>query len=97
MREKLPGLALKELRKGWYQNTSNLVCIELSKENKNFLMIEDQFLLGKSNEKSDDFDILLFVRRDVNEVKIPSCVKEIDGYAFSGCFSLCSIFLRIHN
>ncbi|KAK8842915.1 hypothetical protein M9Y10_025781 [Tritrichomonas musculus] len=81
---------LRELKKGWCQN-SQLVCIELSEENKNFKMIEDKFLLGKTNEKRDNFDLLLFVRRDLKEVKIPSCVKEIGSYAFSGCFWLHSI------
>ncbi|KAK8843683.1 hypothetical protein M9Y10_024746 [Tritrichomonas musculus] len=77
-----------ELKTGWCWCTDYLNNIYLSPKSKNFAYIENTFLVGKSDKKSDVFDLLFFVRRDVRHVTIPSYIKTIMPYAFNKCMSL---------
>ena len=62
--------------------------ILLLKENQdkikyqNSIIKNNLFLLGKSDKSSDEYDVLLFARRDIKNVKIPSYVKVISSYSF---------------
>lgn len=40
-------------------------------------------IVGKSDKNNSDYDVLIFVRRDVEEIVIPSFIKIIGPYAFS--------------
>ena len=42
-------------------------------------------ILGKSDLSTDTYDVLIFVRRDATDVKIPSFVRHIDYSCFDGC------------
>ncbi|KAK8842952.1 hypothetical protein M9Y10_025818 [Tritrichomonas musculus] len=80
-----------ELKRGWCWQTDNLCNIYLSPKNKHFAYIENKFIVGKSDEKSDVFDLLLFVRRDVKHITIPAYIKCILPFAFHRCLSLQSV------
>lgn len=40
-------------------------------------------IIGKEDKKSDIYDVLVFVRRDADDVQIPSFINRISSYAFS--------------
>lgn len=51
-------------------------------------MLNNNFLLGKSTNNSEDYDVLLFARRDIVEAAIPSFIKKIALYSFEKCRAL---------
>ena len=79
---------ITELNDSWCNETPNLTEIRISPNNKNFIYYEDKFLLGKSDLKSDVFDILCFARRDIEYAKIPSFIRIISPHAFELCNKL---------
>lgn len=72
-----------ELKDGWCEGTSKLTNVEIAKNNKNFILIDNSILLGKTDLKSDTFDVLSFANRDIQNVEIPSNIKIIGSYSFS--------------
>ena len=74
---------LKELKKGWCCETSGLTEITISPLNDHFVFKDGKYLLGKSEENSNEFDVLLFAIPKIIEVSIPSNIKIISSYAFS--------------
>lgn len=58
--------SIVEFKEGWCCKTANLnnITIIPNKE-KNLIYYEDKFILGKSDLKSDIYDILYFSRRDI--------------------------------
>lgn len=51
--------------------------------NKHFMNIDNKFVIEKSDKSSDEYDTLIFVRRDIKACTIPSFIKKIAPYAFS--------------
>lgn len=79
---------LSNLHDDWCAYTSNLNQIVVSPENKNFVFKDNQLLLGKTDPQSEIFDIVLFGRRDLETIEIPSNVKIINPYSFHLCEDL---------
>ena len=71
---------LIKLKDGWCKN-ANFKMIN-SNLNQNFVFKENKYLIGKSDNNKGEFDTLLFVRRDIKELEIPSNIKIISPYAF---------------
>ena len=65
-----------------------LEMVEISPLNKNYVCKDDKYLLGKTDQKIDEFDVILFVRRDIEEAIIPSNIKVISAFSFSFCKKL---------
>lgn len=82
---------LKNLEKDWNSHTQNLADIEISPKNKNFIFFQKQYLLGKSDERNDKFDILHYARFDIKEAIIPPQVKILKKNSFSNHNKLNSI------
>ena len=53
-----------------------------NKNQKNICYYEDKFILGKSDLESDVFEVLIFVKRNIENVIIPSFIKQIGQCAF---------------
>ncbi|KAK8865144.1 hypothetical protein M9Y10_010678 [Tritrichomonas musculus] len=77
--------SLKELKEGWCSFTNSLTKITVSPLNGQFLFNENKCLFGKSDPNKDEFDVLLFASRDIEEVVIPSNIKIISSFAFEHC------------
>lgn len=75
----IPG-SLQNLQAMWHLH--DLKEIEISPKNQHFIFYNKQFLLSKSSDKSDKFDVLHFALYDIEEVLIPSQVKVIKAYSF---------------
>ena len=74
---------IEELNVGWCCGTPKLTDIEIPIQNKNFCLTKEKFILGKSSEKSDNFDVLYFVPRDIKEITLPFYITEINHFALS--------------
>ena len=83
--------SLSELKERWCNNTSKLSEILVSKSNNKFKYIDDKYLVGKTDINSDEFDNLLFVRRDADEISIPSSAIKICEGAFYNCEKLIKV------
>lgn len=57
-------------------------------ENPTICSNEDNFILQKSDIKSNIFDVLIFARRNINNAMIPDEIKKIAPYSFENCSSL---------
>lgn len=78
---------VQELRKS-FAISNNLNDISVLPTNCNFLYLDSSLLLGKSNENSNDYDVIILAKRSIKEASIPSFVKYIDPFAFYGCTML---------
>lgn len=68
-----------------------LIQIDIDPNNKNFIILDEKFLLGKSNPDVNCYDVLLFACRDIVVAQIPSFIKIIGSNAFDGCCLLTSV------
>lgn len=62
--------------------------MESENEEPNVIYYENKFLLAKSDTNSDAFDVLVFARRDIDDVVVPSFIKTIVSSAFGDCIKL---------
>lgn len=74
---------LSELKECWCSHTTALTKVVIMPNNQNFMWINNQMIVGKSDKDNSDYDVLIFVSRDVEEIVIPSFIKTIGPYAFS--------------
>ena len=65
------------LSEGWCKGTSKLKKVKIMPKNKYFICFDNDMILGKSDIQSQNYDIILFVNRDIKKIKIPSFVKII--------------------
>ncbi|KAK8852770.1 hypothetical protein M9Y10_017760 [Tritrichomonas musculus] len=82
---------LEECWSNCVRNLTKLTIIQREEQNKK--LFEDKLLIGKSNPKIDEYDILIFAARDIKSVTIPSSIKRISSFAFSNS-SIESIFIN---
>lgn len=59
--------------------------------NDRFKYKDDKYLLTKSNINNDNYDVLLFARRDIQEAEISSNIKIIASHSFDHCEKLTKI------
>ena len=85
--------SLTDLEEGWLSHTNKLTAIEVDEKNPRYSYIENQFLVGKSDLENEDYDILVFARRDIIKATIPPFIKTIGPYAFFNCNELQHIFI----
>lgn len=77
--------------KYWCSHLKFLNEVKVSKNENEFITFDGDFLYGKSDTKSDNFDVILFARRNIRCAVIPSHVKRIAPLAFNLCHSLVSV------
>lgn len=74
-----------------FSDIRELIDIKVSQKNVNFSIFENKYLVKKSTPESKIFDVIVFARRDIDSVVIPSHIKIIDNYAFDNCSKLSNI------
>ncbi|KAK8834498.1 hypothetical protein M9Y10_032643 [Tritrichomonas musculus] len=74
--------SVKSLHDGWCHYLRDLREIEVSPKSSHFIFYNKDFLLGKSSESSDKFDVLHFARPDIEEAVIPPQVTRIKKWSF---------------
>ena len=82
--------SLTELDANWCYGASYLTKIDVDPRNKNFVFIDEKFLI--KIDKNRNFEDLIFTRRDVKgEIIIPGSVKRLCSSSFFNCHQLESI------
>lgn len=82
---------MSQLKDNWCNGLKYFKDIKVSPKNKFFKYIDDVLLVGKTDEKSDNYDILYFVNPRVKQIIIPSNIKYIKPNAFQFCAKLQTI------
>ena len=87
--------SVEELQEGWCSYTFDLNTVTISPGNPNFKYLDDQqqIIIGKSDKKSENFDVLIFASRNIIEAIIPSQIKHISSFAFNKCTKLQTVFI----
>ena len=80
--------SLVELKDEWCNMTPNLNQISISSDNPYYKTYEDKFIIGKSTNQQENFDVLVFCVRNIQNVKIPDFIKIIGQYAFNCCYRI---------
>lgn len=79
---------IKQLQDFWCQNTPLLTNITIFEKAEKNVIKYDDFILGKSNLESDDYDVLLFAPRNIKIANIPPFIKKIGPASFHKCSQL---------
>lgn len=80
--------SLIELKDGWCYHAMQLKNVSFKSQNPFFSWFDNKLIIGKSSMQSDNYDVLHFARRDIEDVVIPSFIKKISPYAFNFCYKL---------
>lgn len=83
--------SVNEIEEGWCNSTPKLTTITVSPENSLYQFYDDKFLLKKSQKDKEEYDVLLFARRDIKQGTIPPFISHICQYCFCDCKGLESI------
>lgn len=67
---------------------SKLTDLSIIQNDESCILYKNKVLLGKSDSKSEVYNVLLFAARDIEELEIPFYIKKISPYAFDNCFQL---------
>lgn len=77
--------SISKLNEGWCHATPKLTKIRVMPANNNFIYFNDNMIIGKLDQESKEYNYLIFIRRDMKSVIIPSFIKKIGSFAFSTC------------
>ena len=81
-----------ELQEGWLCGNSNLIDINVLPSEKQYIaLFDNKYIVGKSDNNSNNYDVLLFTKQSIQDAIIPSFIKRVAPYAFGGCAKLKSI------
>ena len=88
---------LERIEKNFFYGIPNLTSLSVSPSNRYYQYIDNKFLVAKSNSLSSDYDVLVFVRRNIEDAIIPSFIKIIAPFAFSQCKNLQKVEFPIES
>ena len=71
--------------------------IIISPENRNFRVLNENLLLGKTDLTSNNYDVIVFASNDCVEENIPDYIKKIGSYAFSKCTRLRKVNFSLNS
>lgn len=77
--------SVENLEEGWCSETERLTNIQISPDNLRYSYYDNKFIIGKTDFRGESYDSLIFARRDVDSVIIPSFIKSISSYSFQYC------------
>lgn len=72
-----------DLQSGWCRHTPKLVKITIMPGNERYIYLDETIILGKLEKSGNNYTDLVFARRDVTNLQIPSFISQISSYAFS--------------
>ena len=75
--------SVTDMHDGWCKGTPKLIQIRIMPGNEKYIYLDDKIILGKAEKSSNDYINLVFARRDIKNVQIPSFINQISSYAFS--------------
>ena len=79
---------LVNLKKGWCYGISKLTKIIVSPNNPRYCLYDDNMILGKMNNESNNYENLIFCSRNIKHIKLPNFIKHIISCSFEFCKQL---------
>ncbi|KAK8843758.1 hypothetical protein M9Y10_024828 [Tritrichomonas musculus] len=83
--------SMEELQSGWCKYVKYLNWITIAPNNDIFCYFDQNIILSKHNSKSEEYDTVVFARRDLMSIILPSFIKNIAPFSFSFCTKLKTI------
>ena len=72
-----------EFKSGWSTRASRLSRVKIMPNNQRYKNYGDDLIIGKSDIKSDNFDVLIFANRNIKAITIPPFIKIIASDSFA--------------
>ncbi|KAK8841588.1 hypothetical protein M9Y10_027213 [Tritrichomonas musculus] len=83
---------IEKFNEDWQTNLDGPDIIRIfPHKQQNIVYYNNSFILGKSDTKSDIFDVLIFAHKNITNAIIPSFIKRIESDAFKDCKQLKSV------
>lgn len=79
--------SLVNLKEGWCNDTPKLTEIIIN-DNQLYKIYDNTFVIGKSSILNENYDVLVFCFRDIENVTIPNFIEIIGSHAFDKCKQL---------
>lgn len=89
--------SVQELKESWCKRTKHLINISISPQNALFSYVGSNFIVTISDKLTQNYDTIVFARRDIETVIIPSNIKRIASDSFSYCQSLKSVKFSLNS
>lgn len=89
--------SVQELKESWCKRTKQLINISISPQNALFSYVDSNFIVTVSDKLTQNYDTIVFARRDIETVTIPSNIKRIASDSFSYCQSLKSVKFSLNS
>ena len=87
-----------ELENGWFKDISNYADIKIIPNgNQRIAWYDDKFIIGKSDPKSDKYDVIHFVKDRIEKVLIPSFINQILPFAFFASSNLHEVVIQSNS
>ena len=77
-----------DLKVGWCKFSDKLTTVKVDPRNSRYLNYKDEMIICKTTETNENYDKIVFCRRDIKEITIPSFIKIIGSDAFADCSQL---------
>ena len=77
-----------DIKAGWCIYADKLTTVKIDPKNSRYSYLDDQLIICKTTETNENYDEIVFGRRDIKEIKVPSFIKIIGPYAFGSCKQL---------
>ena len=75
--------SINKLSDGWCRGTSKLTNIKIDPNNETYINLDNKMIIGKTSESNKEYEELIFVRRDIENLIIPTFIKRICKYSIS--------------
>ena len=84
--------SITKLCDGWIHSDSGVKKVKMISNNQYYKNYDKDFIIGKSDPTSDEYDVLVFANRFITEYTVPSFIKQISSNCFA-CSKLTKIFI----
>lgn len=71
------------LNEGCFKGTSKLNNVSVMPQNKRYSYFDEKVIIAKCDINANEYDSILFARRDIKKIAIPSFIKHILKYSFA--------------
>lgn len=77
--------SISDLEEGWCRGTPKLINISIMPNNQRFCYFDETMIIGKKDLIDIEYNTIHFVRRNIEDIIIPSFIQRIASYSFSEC------------
>lgn len=83
--------SIEQFEEGWCKGIEKLTKVTISPNNRHFTIIDNSFIVGKTDPNKETFNSLIFSVRNIESAIIPEKIECIRPFSFSNCKKMNSI------